>query len=73
MASAKGITVSSDVFTGIKEARKQLMLYSVGNFAFMKRNGIAEDEYGVETYRLLLPIPIDEMNKNPMMTQNPGY
>lgn len=73
VASAKGITVSSDVFTGIKEARKQLMLYSVGNFAFMKRNGIAEDEYGVETYRLLLPIPSQELNLNPMMTQNPGY
>lgn len=73
VTSAKGITVSSDVFTGIKEARRQLMLYSVGNFAFMKRNGIAKDEYGVETYRLLLPIPSQELSLNPMMTQNPGY
>ncbi len=71
--SAKGIIVSSDIFTGIKEARKQLMLYSVGNFAFMKRNGIAEDEYGVEAYRLLLPIPRQELDMNPMLTQNPGY
>lgn len=70
---AKGITVSDDVFAGIKEARKQLMLYSVGNFAFMKRNGIAKDEYGVETYRLLLPIPIQELTQNPSMNQNPGY
>ncbi|WP_455667133.1 RagB/SusD family nutrient uptake outer membrane protein [Phocaeicola sp.] len=73
VVSAKGITVSNDVFAGIKEARKQLMLYSVGNFAFMKRNGIAKDEYGVETYRLLLPIPSAEVNNNPLMTQNPGY
>ncbi len=73
VVSAKGITVSNDVFIGIKEARKQLMLYSVGNFAFMKRNGIAKDEYGVETYRLLLPIPSQELFNNHMMNQNPGY
>ena len=72
--SAKGITVSSgDVLTGIKEARKQLLLYSVGNFSFMKRNGIAKDEYGVESYRLLLPIPSSEIRCNPALTQNPGY
>lgn len=71
--SAKGITVSNDVLIGIKEARKQLLLYSVGNFAFMKRNGIAKDEYGVGDYRLLLPISQQELDKNSQMAQNPGY
>lgn len=73
VTSAKGITVSDDVFTGIKEARKQLLLYSVGNFAFMKRNRIAKDEYGVKEYRLLLPISQQELDRNPQMTQNQGY
>lgn len=70
---AKSITVSDDVFTGIKDARMQLMLYSVGNFAFLKRNQIAMEEYGVESYRLLLPIPDKEISLSPQMTQNPGY
>lgn len=74
VVAAKGITVSNDdVFTGIKEARMKLMLYSVGNFAFMKRNNIATEQYEVEDYRLLLPIPIEVMMYNPNLTQNPGY
>ncbi len=73
VATAKSITVSNDVFTGIKDARMQLFLYSVGNFAFLKRNDLAKEEYGVEEYRLLLPIPGDEMRWNFEMEQNPGY
>lgn len=70
---AKNITVSNDVFTGIKDARMQLLLYSVGNFAFLKRNNLAKEDYGVEDYRLVLPIPIEELSRNPQMTPNPGY
>lgn len=70
---AKSITVSDDVFTGIKDARMQLLLYSVGNFAFLKRNNIAKEEYGVPDYRLVLPIPRKEIDKNPKITQNPEY
>ncbi|WP_370795007.1 hypothetical protein [Bacteroides stercorirosoris] len=73
--SAKNITIANDndVLAGIAEARKQLLLYSTSNFAFMKRNGFAQDEWGIEDYRLLLPIPQDEVSKNPEMTQNQGY
>ncbi len=74
VVAAKNIGVSNEnVLTGIAEARKQLLLYCASNFAFMKRNGMAEEEYGVENYRLLLPIPMQEINTNPAMTQNPGY
>lgn len=74
VVAAKDIEVSNEnVLTGIAEARKQLLLYCASNFAFMKRNGMAEEEYGVESYRLLLPIPMHDMNTNPAMTQNPGY
>ncbi len=71
---AKNIRIdSNDVLGGIAEARRQLLLYGLGNFAFFKRNGLAQDAYGVEAYRLLFPLPSDELNKNPLMTQNPGY
>ena len=72
--TAKEITLNSnDVFKSIVEARKQLLLYTINNFAFMKRNGIAQEEYGIEAYRLLLPIPRIEIEYNPYITQNPGY
>lgn len=74
VASAKGITVDdNDVFKGIKDARNLLMLYSLNNFAFLKRNSIAKEEYDVKDYRLLLPIPMSEMQSNSQMMQNPGY
>ncbi len=42
-------------------------------FAFMKRNGIAEERLNVPTWRLLFPIPMDEINTSPVIMQNPGY
>lgn len=72
--NAKGISVSDrDLITQITEARMQLLLYGLGNWAFLKRNGLGEKVYGVETYRLLLPIPWTEIDVNPNFTQNPGY
>lgn len=74
VTSIKSIIVSGgNVLEKIKDARSQLMLYSNTNFAFMKRNGLVSDFYGVEDYRQLLPIPLSELDKNPQMTQNPGY
>ncbi len=72
--NAKGISVSDgDLITQITEARMQLLLYGLGNWAFLKRNGLGEKVYGVETYRLLLPILWTEIDVNPNFTQNPGY
>ena len=74
LAEAKGFTVNpDDIKQTITDARKQLLLYSVGNFAYMKRNGLFMQEYGVDEYYQLLPIPQDEVGMNPNMTQNPGY
>ena len=42
-------------------------------FLALKRNGIATESLGIESYRLLLPIPQQELSANPNMTQNPGY
>lgn len=72
--SIKGIQVSgNNVLEEIKDARLQLTLYCNTNFAFLKRNNFAAEVYGVENYRLLLPIPESEILINPNLTQNPGY
>lgn len=42
-------------------------------FSALKRFGKAQQMLGIVDYKLLLPIPIQELNLNPMMTQNPGY
>lgn len=74
VAVAKGVTLSGDnLLEKIADARRQLMLYSFGNFAFFKRSGLAASEYEVENYRLLWPIPMSEMHVNTNITQNPGY
>ena len=74
VARAKGVSFSGDnMLAKIADARRRLMLYSFGNFAFFKRSGLATAEYGVEDYRLLWPIPLSELHSNPNMTQNPGY
>ena len=42
-------------------------------FFALKRFGKAEKALGIETFRLLLPIPVREIDSNPGMTQNTGY
>ncbi|MBP3349654.1 MAG: hypothetical protein J6L03_03315 [Bacteroidaceae bacterium] len=74
LAQVKGITINTDdMLQGITDARKQLLLYSVGNFAYMKRNNLFMQEYGVDEHYMLLPIPQQEVDLNPLMLQNPGY
>ena len=72
--TAKHISATGEnTLEKIKDARLQLMLYTNTNFAFMKRNNFAKEVYGIEEYRLLLPIPQQEIDVNSSMTQNPGY
>lgn len=69
--NVNGISGTSVSVEGIKQLRKSLKLQDY--FAFLKRNGLAMKELGLEKYQLLLPIPQNEINMNPNMTQNPGY
>ena len=69
--NVNGISETSVSVEGIKQLRKSLKLQDY--FAFLKRNGLAIKELGLEKYQLLLPIPQNEINMNPNMTQNPGY
>ncbi|MBR5847811.1 MAG: hypothetical protein IKY72_08485 [Bacteroidaceae bacterium] len=73
VVDAKGIEIVEGIFEGIIDARQQLFLYSIGNFAFYKRNGIAVEELGIKEHQQLLPIPQRELHRNYNMTQNPGY
>ena len=74
VAQAKSLVLAEgDVLFRIKELREHLLLYSGTYFAFLKRNGLAQDVCGIENNRLLLPIPSSEMRFNMMLTQNPGY
>lgn len=69
--NVNGFSGTSVSVEGIKQLRKSLKLQDY--FAFLKRNGLAIKELGLEKYQLLLPIPQNEINMNPNMTQNPGY
>ncbi|MBR4312777.1 MAG: RagB/SusD family nutrient uptake outer membrane protein [Bacteroidaceae bacterium] len=73
VVEAKGINVAAGFWEGITDARRQLLLYCNGNFAFYKRNDIAIEELAIEEFQLLFPIPEREINTNFNMTQNPGY
>lgn len=71
VGNINGISGTNVSVEGIKQLRKSLKLQDY--FAFLKRNGLAIKELGLEKYQLLLPIPQHEINVNPNMTQNPGY
>ena len=77
VVKTKNLTISeNDIIKQIKEVREQILLYSGTYFAFLKRTGIAEEVCGLKFYQqymLLFPIPLDEIQFNKDMTQNPGY
>lgn len=57
VVQAKKITVSDDTYIGIKEARIQLTNNNINRFAFMKRNNMTEETYGVDKHQITLPTP----------------
>ncbi len=44
-----------------------------GMWAALKRLGAAKEKADCEDYQLLMPIPLNEIFMNPMITQNQGY
>lgn len=44
-----------------------------GYWALLKRLGIAQSVTGCQDYELLMPFPVNEVNTNPKLRQNPGY
>ena len=73
VATAKNLSPEGDELRKIAELRSAVLLYSAGCFPCMKRAGVAEDVFEVESWQLLWPIPSAEINYNPNITQNDGY
>ena len=74
VVDSKSLNLSeSNTLMKIKEIREQILWYSGTYFAFLKRTGLAKDVFGIEDYQLLFPIPEKEKQRNPKLTQNPGY
>ena len=71
VGNINGISGTNVSVEGIKQLRKSLKLQDY--FAFLKRNGLAMKELGLEKYQLLLPIPQNGIDMDPNLTQNPGY
>ena len=64
----------SDVLKAIASLHYQINSPSYMNF--IRRNGLGDSFMGLSPnnlYQLLWPIPSSELDKNPQLTQNPGY
>lgn len=67
-------TRSTDEFINRLADVWKIQLKGTGTyFAFMKRNGIAEERLNIPSWRLVFPIPMDEVNTNMAIKQNAGY
>ena len=71
VSKVNGLSVPATSIAGINQLRQSLKLQDY--FAFLKRNGLAMSELGLEKYQLLLPIPSSECASNSSLAQNPGY
>ena len=64
----------TDVLKSIAMLRYKMQ--SPNYLAFIRRNNLGTSFMGLnsnQTYQLLWPIPLAELNSNGAMTQNPGY
>lgn len=73
VARVNGLQVADGSLESIRSLREALRL--PGYFAFLKRNGLAQEELQLsDDYQLLLPIPRFEiMDSGGGLVQNPGY
>lgn len=70
----KGLQSTGDFVNDLKNVWRNELKGTGAYYAFLKRNHWAMNELELKSdYLLLLPIPSREMQKNPAMTQNPGY
>ncbi|MCC8171994.1 MAG: RagB/SusD family nutrient uptake outer membrane protein [Parabacteroides sp.] len=73
VTSKRNLTVTGDFLTSLKEAWKSELKGTGTYFAFLKRNDLATHELQIEEFRLIFPIPQNEVQLNPVQVQNPGY
>lgn len=71
--SETGNATESNFKLLLKETWKNALKGEFSYFAFLKRNNLCEQELGIKPYQKLLPIPLQELMRNPDLNQNPGY
>ncbi len=64
---------STSTIENIRELWRDEMAGEFSYFDFLKRNGLTETTLNIESYRRLFPIPRIEIDRNPVIIQNPGY
>lgn len=74
-SNVSAVTGGSDgSFIGRLANAWQSQLRGTGTyFAFLKRNNLAESYLNIPSWRLVFPIPLGEIQKDPNMSQNDGY
>lgn len=70
----KGLASSGDFTSDLKTVWQRELKGTGTYFAFLKRNKLALSELGFDSEAwLILPIPSQEINRCPLLKQNPGY
>lgn len=70
----KGVASSGDFTSDLKTVWQRELKGTGTYFAFLKRNKLALSELGFDSEAwLILPIPSQEINRCPLLKQNPGY
>lgn len=71
---ARGLSAASgDFMASLQKVWESELKATFSYFAFLKRNGLAVTKLSLEEYQLVLPIPQNDIDMNPSMSQNPGY
>lgn len=73
VVSKRNLNPTGDFLTSLKEVWKSELKGTGTYFAFLKRNGLATQELNIEEFRLIFPIPFQEIQFTPNLEQNPGY
>lgn len=73
VTSKRGLTATGEFLTSLKTVWKSELKGTGTYFAFLKRNDLAKQELNIEGFRLLFPIPLQELAMEPNLMQNPGY
>ncbi len=73
VASKRNLNPTGDFLPSLKEVWKSELKGTGTYFAFLKRNGLATQELNIAEFRLIFPIPFQEIQFTPNLEQNPGY
>jgi starch-binding outer membrane protein, SusD/RagB family len=67
------VTSEADLITEVLKERRLEFAMEGHRFFDLRRTGRAETVLGIQPFRLLWPIPLQEIEVNPLLDQNPGY